>query len=42
MKRENQLSFNANRRKFIQYTGALIGGMALPMGAVASTPIKGQ
>jgi len=42
MKRENQSTFNTNRRKFIQYTGALIGGMALPVGAIANAPLKGN
>lgn len=42
MKPENQSTFNANRRKFIQYTGALIGGMALPVGAIANAAVKGN
>ena len=32
MEREHHLPINTNRRKFIQYTGALIGGIALAAG----------
>lgn len=34
MKASSESSFNPNRRKFIQYTGVMIGGMAFQMGAV--------
>lgn len=34
MKAGNETSGRPSRRKFIQYTGAVLGGMALPLGAV--------
>ena len=36
MKKEHPLEITANRRKFIKYSGALIGGMALPLTTVNS------
>ncbi|HEX6892882.1 MAG TPA: Gfo/Idh/MocA family oxidoreductase [Chryseolinea sp.] len=38
MKEGKESSFNADRRKFLQHTGAVIGGMALPISYIDASP----
>ncbi|HMG89293.1 MAG TPA: Gfo/Idh/MocA family oxidoreductase [Chryseolinea sp.] len=38
MKAGKESSFNADRRKFLQHTGAVIGGMALPISYMDASP----
>ena len=38
MKEGKESIFNPERRKFLQHTGAVIGGMALPISYINASP----